>query len=285
MAGACGTRGRIRGTHGYRPRDTPSPTRRVLTVRFGLDRHRHGEVEAGWSRSAGAWTFAWTDGPTVARVRAACRESGPEPVCGLRYVRTLSEDAVALGTVRLTVAPADGTGRRSPVQPADVEALWADEPFTAPRSERERALVYAVVYEAHEARRRNRAEAEEICALVNQYGLAVFLRRRGAASSPVEILTARYAATHAHPAWCHRRPRWRRTCWSGRSGRSGRSGPTRGRRRNSSPPRSPSCPACPACPPRPTTGPGPSSGPVPGVPRLRLDPRAALSHPRRTLPS
>ncbi|MGW6209630.1 hypothetical protein ACWF9B_39070 [Streptomyces sp. NPDC055089] len=177
---------------------------RVLTVRFGLDRHRHGEVEAGWSRSAGAWAFAWTDGPTVAQVRAACRESGPEPADGLRYVRTLSEDAVALGAVRLTVAPADGTGRRSPVQPADVEALWADEPFPAPRSERERALVYAVVYEAHDARHRNRAEAEEICALVNQYGLAVFLRRCGAALSPVEILTAHYAATHAHPAWRHR---------------------------------------------------------------------------------
>lgn len=177
---------------------------RVLTVRFGLDHHRHGSVEAVWSRSARVWTFAWADGPAVAQVRAACREAEPEAVDGLRYVRTLSEDAVALGAVRLTVSPADATGRRSPVRPADVEALWEDEPFPAPRTERERALVYAVVYEAHDAHRRNRARAEEICALVNQYGLAVFLRRCGAALSPVEILTAHYAATHAHPAWRHR---------------------------------------------------------------------------------
>lgn len=177
---------------------------RVLTVRFGLDHDWQRAVDAAWSRSARAWTFAWTDGPTVAQVRAACRESEPEASDGLRYVRTLSEDAVALGVVRLTVAPAEGTGRRSPVGPADVAALWEGEPFPAPRTERERALVYAVVYEAHDAHHRNRAGAEEICALVNQYGLAVFLRRCGAALSPVEILTARYAATHAHPAWRHR---------------------------------------------------------------------------------
>ncbi|MFE9861077.1 hypothetical protein [Streptomyces sp. NPDC005780] len=119
-------------------------------------------------------------------------------------MRTFSSDAVALGAVRLTVAPADGTGRRSPVRPADVEALWEDEPLPVPRTERERALVYAVVYEAHDAHHRNRAGAEEICALMNRYGLAVFLRRRGAALSPVEILTAHNAATHAHPAWRHR---------------------------------------------------------------------------------
>ncbi|WP_148022367.1 hypothetical protein [Streptomyces sp. OR43] len=59
-------------------------------------------------------------------------------------------------------------------------------------------------YEAHDARHGNRAEAEEICALVSQYGLAVFLRRCGTPLSPVEILAAPYAATHAHPARRHR---------------------------------------------------------------------------------
>ncbi|WP_406454230.1 hypothetical protein OG782_24140 [Streptomyces sp. NBC_00876] len=61
-------------------------------------------VTTEWSDSARAWTFAWTDGPTVAQVRAACLEAGPEASDGLRYVRTLSEEAVALGAVRLTVS-------------------------------------------------------------------------------------------------------------------------------------------------------------------------------------
>lgn len=174
---------------------------RTLTERFGRGFHRHGVVAAEWSGSARAWTFAWTDGPTVAQVRAACREAEPEASEGLRYLRTLSEDAVALGVVRLTVCATAGTGRRPLVRPADVEALLRDEPFPMPRTDRERALVYAVVYEIHDAHHRNRVHAEEICGLINQYGLAMFLRRCGAELSPVEILTAHYAATHAHPTW------------------------------------------------------------------------------------
>lgn len=72
-----------------------------------------------------------------------------------------------------------------------------------PRTDRERALVYAVVYEIHDAHRRNRAHAEEICGRISQYGLAMLLRRCGAELFPIEILTARYAATHAHPTWRH----------------------------------------------------------------------------------
>ncbi|MFI6646183.1 hypothetical protein ACIBI8_00980 [Streptomyces sp. NPDC050529] len=181
---------------------------RTLTERFALDAHRkphrHGVVEAEWSGSVPAWTFVWTDGPTVAQVRAACREDDPEASDGLRYARTLSEDTVALGVVRLTVSPVDGTGRRPLVRPADVEALFRDEPFPTPSTERERALVYAVVYELHDAHRSNRSRPEEICGFVGQYGLAMFLRRSGTGLTPVEVLTAHYAATHAHPAWRHR---------------------------------------------------------------------------------
>lgn len=57
---------------------------RTLTERFGQGLHRHGVVEAEWSDSARAWTFAWTDGPTVAQVRAACREAEPEAGEGFR---------------------------------------------------------------------------------------------------------------------------------------------------------------------------------------------------------
>ncbi|MFJ3519280.1 MULTISPECIES: hypothetical protein [unclassified Streptomyces] len=61
--------------------------------------------------------------------------------------------------------------------------------------------MYAVVYEIHDAHRRNQADAEEICGFINQHGLAMLLRRGGAEMSPVEILTDHYAATHSHPAW------------------------------------------------------------------------------------
>ncbi|MFF7534445.1 hypothetical protein ACFZB2_35840 [Streptomyces bobili] len=177
---------------------------RTLTDRFGLASHRHGVVEAEWSGSARAWTFAWTDGPTVAQVRAACRETEPVASEGLRYARSLSQDAVALGAVRLTILSATtATGGRPRVRTADVEALWRDRPFPGPRTERERALVYAVVYEVHAAHHRNSADAAEICELINQYGLAVFLRRCGAELSPAETLTAHYAASHAHPTWRH----------------------------------------------------------------------------------
>ncbi|MET9674698.1 hypothetical protein ABZY68_16645, partial [Streptomyces sp. NPDC006482] len=86
----------------------------------------------------------------------------------------------------------------------DTEALLRDEPSPAPRTDRERALMYAVLYEIHDAHHRNQARVEETCDIVNRYGLAVFLRRCEAELSPVEALTAHYAATHAHPAWRHR---------------------------------------------------------------------------------
>ncbi|MFB7957647.1 hypothetical protein [Streptomyces sp. NPDC056045] len=180
---------------------------RTLTDRFGFQAggsHRRGAVEAQWSASARAWTFAWTDGPTVAQVRAACLETEPTASEGVRYARALSEGAVALGVVRLTLCPVTDANRRPLLRPADIEALLKDEPSPAPCTDRERALVYAVLYEIHDAHHRNQARAEEICDIVNRYGLAVFLRRSGAELSPVEVLTARYAATHAHPAWRHR---------------------------------------------------------------------------------
>ncbi|MET7370411.1 hypothetical protein ABZS61_32005 [Streptomyces sp. NPDC005566] len=173
----------------------------TLTERFDPGLRRHGGIEAEWSGSAHSWTFVWTDGPTVAQVQTTCQQSDPQASRGLRYVRTFSEDAVALGAIRLMVHPATNTSRRTVLRPTDVEQLLRDEPFPVPRTNRERALVYAVVYEIHDAHHRNQARAEEICEFINQYGLAVLLRRCGAELSPVEVLTAHYAASHAHPAW------------------------------------------------------------------------------------
>jgi hypothetical protein len=151
------------------------------------------------------WTYAWTDGPTAEQVRRVAEAAEPHAALGLRYVRRFSENAIALGAVRLAVATsAADTGRRPEISPSAVEELWRDVPHPSPATERERLLVYAVLYEAHDNRRRNEVPAHEICELIAQSGLAPFLRRTGGALTPIETLTAHYAPTHAHPAWRYR---------------------------------------------------------------------------------
>ncbi|MDA1358310.1 hypothetical protein O1R50_01685 [Glycomyces luteolus] len=165
----------------------------------------HESIEVEYDDSAQAWTLAWADGPTVAQVRRDAEAAEPEAAPGLRYLRRYSEDAVALGAVRLAVAiSADDARRRPEISPAAVETLWRDVPHPAPATERERSLVYAVVYEIHDAHHRNRASAHEICDMVARYGLAPLMRRISAALTPIETLTAHYASTHAHPAWHYR---------------------------------------------------------------------------------
>jgi hypothetical protein len=77
-------------------------------------------------------------------------------------------------------------------------------PHPSPATERERLLVYAVIYQAHDNRRRNQVPADEICELIAQHGLAPFLRRAGGALTPIETVTAHYAPTHTHTAWQYR---------------------------------------------------------------------------------
>jgi hypothetical protein len=159
-------------------------------------------VEVEHDRGSGAWTYAWTDGPTAEQVRRDAEAAEPEAARGLRYLRRYSENVVALGAIRLAIATsAEDALQRPQISPAAVEGLWWDVPHPGPATDRERSLVYAVVYEVHDAHHRNQATAREICDLVAQYGLAPLLRRTGAPLSPIETLTAHYAPTHAHPAW------------------------------------------------------------------------------------
>ncbi|MFC9246249.1 hypothetical protein ACFT7S_20315 [Streptomyces sp. NPDC057136] len=164
-----------------------------------------GTIEAEHSGSTGVWTFVWTDGPTIEQVRSAAREADPDAAEGLRYIRRFSEDAVALGAVRLAVAttPADAR-RRTEITPRAVEEFWREVPLPSPCTERERRLVYAVVYQVRDDHRRNWADPDDICRTVAQVGLAPLLRRAGGQLTPLETLTAHYAATHAHPAWRYR---------------------------------------------------------------------------------
>ncbi|MGW6395772.1 hypothetical protein ACWFR1_35925 [Streptomyces sp. NPDC055103] len=177
---------------------------RMITERFGLDTdeyRRHGSCRAERGPDGDAWTLVWTDGPTVEQVLRAIEPEGDGD--GPRCRRLLSEETVALGAVRLAMAGATGGGRQG-ITPEAVERLWYDVPFPRPVTERVRALVHAVVYEAHDNARSNRVADGRICDLVATAGLAWFLRRTGVALTPAEFLTARYAAAHGHPAWRHR---------------------------------------------------------------------------------
>ncbi|QNP61572.1 hypothetical protein [Streptomyces genisteinicus] len=138
----------------------------------------------------------WTDGPTVEAVRRAAAEvpGADDPRLGLR--RELSASAVALGAVRMAVdeAPVPGGG----IAPASVDAFWQHTALPAPTTERERDLVYAVIYEVRDDRRNNTARHADICDLVAS-GLGRLARRLDL--SPLERLTARYATGTARHAW------------------------------------------------------------------------------------
>ncbi|WP_151775243.1 hypothetical protein [Streptomyces abyssomicinicus] len=172
----------------------------ALTRRLGLP-----EVRTEPASATAPATLVWTDGPTLDAVSAAARDTDPEAAGPLCLRRVLSEQAVALGAVRLATSPSPlGCGLPLPVTADAVEALWWEVPLPAASTPREDALVYALLYQAHDDHRRNSVSAEEICAVVRQEGIAPLLLRSGAELTPAEILTARYAATHAHPAWRHR---------------------------------------------------------------------------------
>ncbi|WP_405385948.1 hypothetical protein OG596_00520 [Streptomyces sp. NBC_01102] len=159
-------------------------------------------IEAEYSASTHGWTFVWTDGPTAAFVRRAAQEAEPDLTEGLRYVRRYAEETVALGAVRLTVATCAAEARHRPViSPAAVEEFWRHVSLPIPSTDRERLLVYAVIYEVRDGHHRNRAYDHEICDMIGRYGLAPLLRRAGGELTPIEALTDHYASTHAHPAW------------------------------------------------------------------------------------
>ncbi|MEU4029884.1 hypothetical protein [Streptomyces anulatus] len=179
---------------------TPTPVSDPYVLAALVARESGAEVEAVHDPDTGRWTLEWTDGETVEGVERAVRAAGPEAARGLRYRRRLSESAVALGAVRLATST-DGSGPRPRVDTTAVEAFWRDVRLPSPLTEREALLVYGLIHQVHDDHRRNEAEPEQICHLVRQAGLAVILLRTRAALTPAELLTARYAGSHGHPAW------------------------------------------------------------------------------------
>lgn len=183
--------------------DSPDPDRESRLRRLAAAVFE--PIEVAYDPATGAWTCTWTDGPTAEQVRRAAEAAEPEAARGLRYERRYSESVIALGAVRLAVATsAEDAARRPEITPAAVEALWRDVPDPRPATDRERSLVYGVVYEVHDAHHINHASARQICEQVAHEGLAPLMRRVEALLTPIEALTAHYAATHAHPAWHYR---------------------------------------------------------------------------------
>ncbi|MGC5536277.1 hypothetical protein [Streptomyces sp. SR-10] len=183
---------------------TPTPASNPHVLAALVAREAGAEVEAVHDPDTGRWTLEWTDGETVEGVERTVRAAAPEAARGFRgglhYRRRLSESAVALGAVRLATST-DGSGARPDVNAAAVEAFWRDVRLPSPLTEREALLVYGLIYQVHDDHRRNEAEPEQICYLVRQAGLAAILLRRPEALTPAELLTARYAGSHGHPAW------------------------------------------------------------------------------------
>ncbi|MEV6352175.1 hypothetical protein [Streptomyces hydrogenans] len=125
-------------------------------------------------------TLVWTDGPTVAQVEEAARAAAPLPAARWAFRRELSERSVALGALRLAVAPGPlHCGLPVPVNPDSVAALWRDTPLPALATPREERLVYALLYEVHDDHRANRVTPRQICDGLMVRGVAALARRMG----------------------------------------------------------------------------------------------------------
>lgn len=176
-----------------------------LNTKYGLDWQRGEHIDAEYDDTRHQWSYGWTDGPTVEQVRRAARKMDREVTEGLVYRRELSQKTVALGAIRLAMAP---TARRDfrdrpSITPSDVEELWRTVSKPRPRDAREEAMAAAIVAEANGDRGLNWASGYDLCRLVQERGLAVFLRRAGVELTPIERLTDRYASSPASLAWSH----------------------------------------------------------------------------------
>lgn len=157
---------------------------------------RFGRVEVTYDSPAGTWTVTWTEGPTVTQMRRVAEEAAPEVSERLECRRVLSEGTIALGAVRLATGPT----RDRRINPQTVEDFWREVTLPCPVTDRERALVYAVIYEVHDNHHRNEVDAHEICDLAASE-LARLARRAAVPLSPLETLTAHYASGPARRAW------------------------------------------------------------------------------------
>ncbi|MGW0337070.1 hypothetical protein ACWD0J_35475 [Streptomyces sp. NPDC003011] len=183
-----------------------------LNERHRLDWSRGEAIEAEYDDGRREWTYRWIDGPTVEQVRRAARKADREVTEGLLYRRTLSQQTVTLGAIRMAMDSATTLDFRDRpyITPSAVEELWRTVSKPQPRDDRESALVTAILTEANGDHGRNWAQDYDLCKLVQERGLAPFLRRAAADAgqpvelSPLERLTERYVSPRASGAWTHR---------------------------------------------------------------------------------
>jgi hypothetical protein len=182
--------------------------RRVRGLAQTLSTRTQTDVRATYDNGA-RWYLEWTDGPTVAEVRAAVVATdlaGAE----IRTYRTVSARAVATGAIRLAAAGELTIGRRWS-QPLDQvrDALDDVAHPDRPRDQREDRMAARLLDAATPTDQQWPAPNEyRIADLVAERGLAWLLPDGAAAPAdqqpgltPIEVLTARYAAGPAARAW------------------------------------------------------------------------------------
>ncbi|MER8184547.1 hypothetical protein [Kitasatospora sp. NPDC094015] len=168
-------------------------------------------IEPQYDPGSRRWTLRWYDGPPVSAVRAALGKLGTE-AARMLVRRDLTTRALALAAIRETRAGAMHRWVGSWGQRYHLEQILADRPFPdRTDGPREAAMLERLLQAATDAHGRwPHPDENKAFELVARNGVAWLLPddrlagpedRQGIALSPLEYLTARYAAGVHRTAW------------------------------------------------------------------------------------
>lgn len=164
------------------------------TVRAELDEYRR----------PATWYLRWADGPPVAQLTKAAKAIDAEVLEEATPFREYSDFVWALATIRLTMSTEE-----LPPEQGYYPNYWHIREWLEkrkapqPRNKREQVMAdrLAAMFDDSLS---GRPENELITDFVREDGVASLLQREGpgeAPLTPVEVLTARYAADQARSAW------------------------------------------------------------------------------------
>ncbi|MFB8025960.1 MULTISPECIES: hypothetical protein [unclassified Streptomyces] len=165
------------------------------------------EAELDEYRRPAQWYLKWTDGPTVALLTAAAKKIDAEVLAEATPVRTLSDFTWAVATIRLTMT-SDPLPPMQGYYPNSMHVREWLEKRNAPRplNKRERVMADRLVALTSDSTS-YKPEYLLIAEFVQDNGVACLLKGDSAGDTPltpVETLTAHYAAAGAREAWTRR---------------------------------------------------------------------------------
>ncbi|GAA1110977.1 hypothetical protein [Streptomyces javensis] len=153
------------------------------------------------------WFLRWTDGPTVAQLTRAATEIDSEVLGEATLFRGYSDFVWALATLRLTMTTEElPPGEGYYPNDWDVRQWLEKRRAPAPRNKREQVLADRLAAICDDSIS-GRPSQDLIVDFVRENGVAPLLQAEGpgeAPMTPVEILTARYAANEARKTWKRR---------------------------------------------------------------------------------